>query len=179
MERWVDFDVITHDALAATLDELGIRIPPDLDAVADSFVDLPLADEAAEVVRRLHEQGVTTGVLTNASIATLERVGDRLGPTFEHLLSVDAARRYKPHPTVYQLAVDATGLEPARIGFVTANGWDAAGAGAFGFRVAWLRTDPAGRLPSVGAPEPIIATWADIVSTFVPPISGTNPVATV
>jgi 2-haloacid dehalogenase len=167
MDRWVDFDVVTRDALAATLDELGVAAPADLDAIAAAFLDLPLADEATDALRGLREHGRGIGVLTNASSTMLARVTGRLGPTFDHLLSVDAARRYKPSPSVYQLAVDATGLEPARVGFVTANGWDAAGAGVFGLRVAWLRPDPSARLPPVGAPDPTIATWADIVPTFV------------
>ncbi len=83
-----------------------------------------------------------------------------------HFLSVDTARQFKPHPSVYQLAVDATGLPAKQIGFVTANGWDAAGAGVFGFRVAWLRPGPTASLPAVGAREPIIATWPEIVPIF-------------
>ena len=55
---------------------------------------------------------------------------------------------------------------PEDIGFVTANGWDAAGAGAFGFRVAWLRTNPSAILPAVGAPEPVIATWSTMSLVF-------------
>ena len=43
--------------------------------------------------------------------------------------SVDAVGRFKPDPAVYQLACEASGVEAARIGFVTANGWDAATSG--------------------------------------------------
>jgi 2-haloacid dehalogenase len=166
MERWADFDIVTRDALLATLHELGVEPPSDLAAAAGAFLDLPVADGAAEAVQSLRETGVSTGVLTNASTKTLHHVTARLDLVFDHLLSVDLARRYKPHPSVYRLAVDATGVEPARIGFVTSNGWDAAGAGAFGFRVAWLRPDAKARLPAVGAPEPTIATWADIARRF-------------
>ena len=166
MERWADFDVVTRDALAATLIELGVHAPPDLGAPADAFVDLPLDDDAPEALRSIQKAGLRTGVLTNASTRTLERVAERLDLRFDDLLSVDLARRYKPHPSVYQLAVAATGTEPGRIGFVTANGWDAAGAGAYGFRVAWLRRDPKGALPAVGAPEPTVATWADVPRLF-------------
>ena len=91
----------------------------------------------------MHDAGVRTGILTNASERMLSEAAAALtGLPFDHQLSVDKARRFKPHPSVYQLAVDATGLPAERIGFVTANGWDAAGAGAFGFRVAWLRPEP-------------------------------------
>jgi 2-haloacid dehalogenase len=170
MEQWADFDVVTLDALRATLQEFGIGGSADeavLRKVADAFIDLPLVDSAGEVVDELRAAGVVTGVLTNASLRALELVTGRL-PPMDHYLSVDAARRFKPHPSVYQLAVDATGLAKERIGFVTANGWDAAGAGTFGFRVAWLRPAPTASLPAVGAPEPILATWREILSIFIP-----------
>jgi 2-haloacid dehalogenase len=176
MEQWADFDVVTLDALRATLQEFGIEGSPDesvLGEVADAFIDLPLVDGAHEVVRALGAAGLATGVLTNASSRVLDRVRGRI-PPMDHYLSVDAARRFKPHPTVYHLAVDSTAVPPARIGFVTANGWDAAGAGAFGFQVAWLRPSPTASLPAVGAPQPFIATWPEIVSLF----AGSGPSAT-
>ena len=166
MDRWADFDVVTSDALRATLDELGIPTPGDVGPVADAFAGLPLVDAAGRVVRGLQAAGQATGVLTNASTRTLERAIARLGLQFDYALSVDPVRRFKPHPSVYQLAVDASHLLPSRIGFVTANGWDAAGAAAFGLRVAWLRSGASATLPSVGAPPPIIATWDRIPTIF-------------
>ncbi len=166
METWADFDKVTRDALVATLDDLRVALPEDLDALADAFSALPLVPDATDVVGRLRSAGIVTGILTNASTRMLDHVADRLELPIDHRLSVDAAHRFKPHPSVYRLAVDATGLPPERIGFVTANGWDAAGAGAFGFRVAWLRPDPAAHLPAVGAPEPVIATWPEIPEIF-------------
>jgi 2-haloacid dehalogenase len=169
MEHWADFDVVTLDVLRATLQELGIDVSVDdavLREVADAFIDLPLVNGASEAVHGLRAAGVVTGILSNASSGALERVTGRV-PPMDHFLSVDAARRFKPHPSVYQLAVDATGLTTERIGFVTANGWDAAGASAFGFQVAWLRPTPTASLPAVGAPEPVLATWPELVSIFI------------
>ena len=51
------------------------------------------------------------------------------------VISVDAVRNYKPHPTVYQLAVDRLKLPAGQICFVSSNYWDASGAALFGFRV--------------------------------------------
>ena len=166
MDRWADFDVVTRDALTATLDELGIAAPQDLGRQLDAFEELPLVTEAAETCGRLREAGHILGILSNASTRTLDRVADRVELPIDLRLSVDGARRFKPHPSVYQLAVDATGVPAERIGFVTANGWDAAGAGAFGLRVAWLRRDNAARIPAVGAPDPVIATWKEIATIF-------------
>jgi len=168
MERWADFDVVTIDALRATLRELGVGGSADDDVlreVAEAFVDLPPVAGAPDVVQELRAAGLVTGVLTNAASRMLDKGSQRL-PPMDHYLSVDAAQRFKPHPSVYRLAVDATGLPANRIGFVTGNGWDAAGAGAFGFRVAWLRPDASASLPAVGAPEPIVATWPEITTIF-------------
>jgi 2-haloacid dehalogenase len=65
----------------------------------------------------------------------------RASPLAAHvdgILSVDDAGIYKPSPRVYQLAVDRLQLAPADIAFVSSNGWDAAGAAAFGFRTIWI-----------------------------------------
>lgn len=169
MERWADFDVVTLDALRGTLRELGLSGSVHdavLREVAEAFLDLPAVAGAPDVVRELRAAGLVTGVLTNAASRMLDRMSERL-PRMDHYLSVDSAQRFKPHPSVYRLAVDATGLPADRIGFVTANGWDAAGAGAFGFRVVWLRPDANASLPAVGASEPIVATWPEIMTIFV------------
>jgi 2-haloacid dehalogenase len=39
---------------------------------------------------------------------------------------------------VYELAENRLRLPRARIGFVSSNGWDAAGAKAFGFTTLWI-----------------------------------------
>jgi 2-haloacid dehalogenase len=53
------------------------------------------------------------------------------------VLSVEEVGVFKPHPSVYQLAVDRMGVRPDEICFVSANGWDAYSARAFGLRVVW------------------------------------------
>jgi 2-haloacid dehalogenase len=158
---------VTIDALRATLAEFGVAA--DLTAVADlagTFAKLSVRGGVSAALRSLREGGLVTGVLTNASASTLELVLARTGLAVDPALSVDAVRRFKPHPSVYDLAVRATRLAASRIGFVTGNGWDAAGAGAFGFRVVWLRTGEAAELPTVGAPEPIVAAWVDVPDLF-------------
>jgi len=164
MGTWVDFDEVTRDGLDAALDELDIAVgTDDRRRLAAAFQTLPLAAGAADVLAGLRAAGAQTGILTNAATGTLRAVAARTGleRLTDHLLSVDPVRAFKPHPSVYRLATDATGLPPASIGFVTGNGWDAAGAGAFGFRVTWLRAGPA-RIPRVGAPDPVAASWSSL-----------------
>ncbi len=122
-----------------------------------------------EGVAELRRAGMPLAVLSNGSAAMIEASVRSAGirGRFEALLSADAARAYKPHPAVYQLAVDRFGLAPDRIGFVTANGWDAAGAAAHGFAVAWLRP-PGAILPAVAASVSFEASWATVPRQFAP-----------
>ena len=54
------------------------------------------------------------------------------------VLSVHSVHRYKPDPAVYRIAEETLGVPRALVGFVSSNGWDAAGARAFGFRAFWV-----------------------------------------
>jgi 2-haloacid dehalogenase len=176
MDRWEDFDVVTIDALRSTLDEFDIRADDaTVAAAARAFAQLPVNPAATAAVDQLRAAGMSVGILTNASRTTLDSVVDRLGGRFDHALSVDAVRRFKPDPAVYRLAVDATGAPPEQIGFVTANGWDAAGAATFGLRVEWLRPTARTVMPSVGAPAAPTASWSEVPNALLSPAASTSP----
>jgi 2-haloacid dehalogenase len=89
-----------------------------------------------------------TGILSNGSPDMLEPLVKHSGLKFDAVLSVDAVKVFKPAPQVYQLGVEAFGVPKERIGFVTSNFWDAAGAKSFGFTVYWINRGgaAAGRL---------------------------------
>jgi 2-haloacid dehalogenase len=57
---------------------------------------------------------------------------------FEHQLSTDTIKTYKPDPRAYAMAVKAFGLPPENILFAAFGSWDAAGAKAFGYPVFWF-----------------------------------------
>ncbi len=171
MGSWADFEAVTADALATALGEVGMEVVGAARTrLASAFAELPARPEAVAALADLRAAGLRLGVLSNASRGMLAIGLDRTGlrSAFDDVLSVDAVRRYKPDPAVYRLAVEAVGTGPDRIGFVTANGWDAAGAGAFGLRVAWLSGGAGGTLPRVGAPEPVVAGWPQLVEVFRP-----------
>jgi 2-haloacid dehalogenase len=52
---------------------------------------------------------------------------------------------FKPHPSVYQLVPTQLGLPKEAICFISANGWDAWSAKAFGLQVLWFNRS--GTLP--------------------------------
>ena len=93
-------------------------------------------------------------ILSNGTRAMLEPLARSTGleDVLDGIISVDEVDIYKPSPRVYQLAVDRLGVPPAAIGFVSSNGWDAAGAQAFGFTTFWINRD--GVPVERHAPEP-------------------------
>jgi 2-haloacid dehalogenase len=80
-----------------------------------------------------------TAILSNGSPMMLDSVvrASGLGTLIDAVLSVETVGVYKPHPRVYQLAVDRLGVPAAAIAFQSSNAWDAYAASAFGMQVVW------------------------------------------
>jgi 2-haloacid dehalogenase len=57
---------------------------------------------------------------------------------YDHVLSTNAIRTYKPDPRAYQMGVEAFGLKIDEIAFAAFGGWDVAGARWFGFTTFWV-----------------------------------------
>ena len=86
----------------------------------------------------------------------------KLGALLDAVLSVEEVGVFKPHPDVYRLAVKRLAIPAAGIAFVSANGWDAYAASAFGMRVVWCNRydQKPERLP--GAPDRVVSSLADL-----------------
>ena len=88
----------------------------------------------------LKQSGVRLAFLSNMTADSLEAGIARAGlsDVFEHVLSTDEIRTYKPHPRAYRMAMDAWDLAREEILFVAFAGWDMAGAKWFGYPTFWL-----------------------------------------
>lgn len=140
MQRHADFDQVTTDALAFSCRALG------LDANEEVLRELPLAyltltpfADSLTGLRVLQGQK-RLAILSNGTPVSLNAVVAHAGlnTMFEQVLSIEEVGIFKPDPRVYQLVIDRLELERERIGFISSNGWDAAGAKAFGFTVFWV-----------------------------------------
>ena len=146
MGRYEDFEALTRSALSYACRSLGL---PLTDGVVESLIDgYRRLELYAEVPAALHSlRARKLAILSNGSPGMLEPMVRNAGlaATFEAVLSVDELRIFKPHPSIYQLAVDRLGARAGNIAFVSSNYWDAAGATSFGFRTFWInrtRTQP-------------------------------------
>ncbi len=138
---YVDFWTITMHALDFATEKLGLRLSPaDRDRALQGWLRVRPYPEVESTLQALADQGRRCLILSNGSpgmlAAALSSAG--LARSFAAVLSVDDVRVFKPDPRVYQLAVDALAASPADLLFVSSNGWDAAGAGAFGLPVCWV-----------------------------------------
>lgn len=151
MARHADFWQVTGEALDFAMETYGFSDAALRARLMDCYRRLDAYPDAADVLRRLKDAGMATAILSNGSPDMLaDAVGSAgLDRALDAVLSVEDAGIFKPHASVYQLAVDRLGVPSGRICFLSSNGWDAHGAAAFGFRVVWVnRARQAGeRLP--------------------------------
>ncbi|MEO8103858.1 MAG: haloacid dehalogenase type II [Betaproteobacteria bacterium] len=143
MGRYVDFNQVTADALRHACRSLGLDgIAGAHETLNQAYRTLQPFDDAIPALTALTKipQPPKLAVLSNGAPDMLDAVVRHAGlqTLLDAVLSVDAVGVFKPDPRVYQLAVDHYRVAPIRIGFVSSNGWDAAGAKAFGFTVFWV-----------------------------------------
>lgn len=137
MGHYRDFWSVTCEALDYTLRTLG-REPDErfLAEMADAYNRLsPYADSEA-CLKQLAP--LRLAILSNGTPDMLHRLiaNSGLRDHFEAVISVDAKGVFKPDPRAYELVEDVLGVKPDEVVFVSSNGFDAAGAKSFGFRVA-------------------------------------------
>ena len=151
MGRFVDFWHVTGEALDHSMRVVGIDDPALRAELMQLYLSLEAYPDARGCLERLKKAGTKTAILSNGSMTMLVSAVKNAGldDVIDAIYSVDRAEIFKPHHSVYQIAVDELKVPTQRISFQSANGWDAHGAAAFGFRVAWINRfgQPAEALP--------------------------------
>ncbi len=166
--KYADFAQVTSDALDFALDTLGAN-----SAVRERLLRLyrllACFPEVPGLLAHLKAAGMKLAILSNGSPAMLSATlhHNGLNVMFDAVLSVDELRLYKPHPAVYQLAVDRLGLAPEQLCFVSANAWDAWAAAAFGLPTVWCNRERRVRERLPGEPHYEIPSLA-----LLPPLLG-------
>jgi 2-haloacid dehalogenase len=162
--RHADFWQVTGEALDFALERLDLKAAGLRDRLMNLYLALNAFPEVVEVLHRLKGAGLTTAILSNGSPAMLRAAVDNAGIAglLDFVLSVEEVGVYKPHPRVYQLAVDRLAVAPGAIVFLSSNAWDAYAASAFGLPVIRCNRygQPREQLP--GAPDREIRTLAEL-----------------
>lgn len=158
MGRYEDFWAVTEAALRHTLRRLTLHpSEAEIQGLMEAYLSLACFPEVKGTLERLAPR--PRAILSNGSPRMLEAAvrSSGLEPLLAHVLSVDAVKTYKPSPAVYALGPKALGVPAGELLFVSSNAWDAAGAKAAGYQVAWCNRS--------GAPEEELGLRADVVIT--------------
>ena len=140
MGHHADFWEVTQDALDFAFDMHGIDNPDLHRDLMDAYLNLDCYPEVHEVLSILKNRDFRLAILSNGTPAMLEAAVKKSGidNLIEKNFSVEDVGIFKPDFRVYQIAVDGMNVRPEEIVFQSSNAWDAAGASAFGFKVAWV-----------------------------------------
>ena len=140
MDRYVPFWQVTGDALDYAFDAHGVSDKVLRDDLLNAYMELDCYPEVPEVLAELKNGGLRTAILSNGSPEMLDAAvkSSKLDELLDAVLSVAELGIFKPHASVYQLAVDRLDVEARQVSFQSSNAWDAAAATTFGFRVAWV-----------------------------------------
>ncbi len=141
MGRYEDFSRVTVSSLEWAIESLRLEAD-DLArrTLVDEYRRLAVFPEVPAAIEKL-AQSRPLAILSNGHPDMLHAVVEHNGLVDRFrggVLSVHAAKVFKPDPAVYRLAEERLGVPRAVLGFVSSNGWDAAGAKTFGFRAFWV-----------------------------------------
>lgn len=160
MGRYDDFNAVTAGALDWAIESLGLAARQDDRAsLMQAYRTLGLFPEVRGALARLGKRR-PLAILSNGHSDMLDAVVDHneLRVFFgERVFSVHEVGVFKPDPRVYAIATTQLELPAEAIGFVSSNGWDAAGAKSFGLRAWWVNRGKA-PVERLGSPPDAIVT---------------------
>ncbi len=138
-DNYTSFWNVTEDALTFALASAEIDDEALKKRLMDLYLQLTVYDEVPETLKRLQDAGIKCAILSNGSPDMLNAAVANAGiaSLLDGIYSVEELGVFKPHPSVYQLAVDHLNISGRHISFQSSNGWDAYSAKDFGFNTIW------------------------------------------
>lgn len=140
MQHHADFWQVTREALDFAFDMHKVTDRELKEDLMNAYLSLEAYPEVSEALSLLKTRGFKLAILSNGTDEMLDAAvkNSNIEDLIDANLSIEEVGIFKPDPKVYQLAVDRLGVQAGEIIFQSSNAWDAAGASAFGFNVAWI-----------------------------------------
>ena len=163
--KHVDFWQLTTDALDWALEAANIKNDALRERLLALYWELSAYPEVAEVLQTLKSRGIATGILSNGNPEMLNAAvsSANISSLLDAVMSVEEVGVYKPHDLVYEMVESRFICERDDVLFVSANGWDAAGAASYGYKTAWInrRAEPVDKL--YGTPDFVLSDLKPIL----------------
>lgn len=167
-DQFLNLAEVTEDSLASAFRDFGIDADPRpyADALEARWLEAKAYPEVRRVLARL--DGIPRAVVSNADDAFLKGILARNGLRFDAVITSEFARAYKPRPRIFELALEALGVEPRSVVHLGDSlEADISGAGRLGMRTVWVNRN--GFRRGTGDPKPDFVV-SDLKG--VPPIVG-------
>lgn len=158
---YADFGTTAGAVLDMTAAAHGKTITSDdRTKILQGTLSLPAHADVKDGLSRLKDAGFRLVTLTNSAPASVAQQLKNTGLTdfFERSFSVDAVKKYKPAPEVYQHVAREMGVTTSGLRMIAAHAWDVHGAMRAGCAAAFLARPghalfPAGPQPDIVAPD--------------------------
>ena len=139
MNRHQDFWKVTEDSLDKSMKVFQIDISMK-NELLDLYRVLSTFPEVKETLKKLKEKNYKLAILSNGTPSLLKELvsSNNLNDIFDDLISVEEVKTYKPHPKVYNIPLEKYQIEKKEVAYLSANTWDVAAAGNFGFNAVWV-----------------------------------------
>lgn len=139
-EPWTNVDVIYRRKLDQLIEEYGLTSlsESERDHLNRAWTRLTPWPDAVTGLKRL-QQGFVVSTLSNGNFVWLVEMARYGGLSWDCILTAENARRYKPDPAVYQMAIELFGGAPEQIMMVAAHNYDLGHAASHGMRTAFVR----------------------------------------
>lgn len=168
--RFIDFSELASHSLDQMAAEHRIALDADQrERVFSAIANLAPHDDVVPGLTALRDAGFSLTALTNSAQAMVDRQFDNAGlrPLFEHVLSVEAAQCYKPHPNAYAVAVNALGVPAGQLRLIAAHDWDVTGALRAGLKAAFVARGGAVYHGAGDAPDIAGETFDEVVQAII------------
>lgn len=140
MGKYVPFHQVTKEALDYSMRLHQLKDKRIYEILLPIYDNPGLIEGAKEVLDLLKKQQKKVCILSNGTRKMLNNGVKIAGieSRIDQIFSVDDIAIYKPHPSVYKMAVDQLKAPKEELLFFSSNQWDVSGASTFGIDAVWV-----------------------------------------
>lgn len=154
-----DFGEIGKATLKMTAQKFSVELSEEkMMKILNQITCLDPYPEVPGVLNDLKNAEYTIVALTNGGQKTVEQQLEFAGLTkfFDAIYSVEAVKKFKPHPATYNYVLEKQGTSPENAMLIAAHAWDIVGAQRVGLQTGFISRlgqflYPEGAKPSISA----------------------------
>ncbi len=164
--HYSDFGEIAKHTLEMTFQNLGKALPAKKsDELLDHITALPPHPDVPAALKKLKESGYRMVTLTNGGLRThtQQMIYAQLEEYFDAFYSVEAVKKFKPHPETYNYVLQSEGYKASETMLVAAHAWDILGAQRAGYKTGFLKREGKVIYPGGIYPDMVTETLEGLV----------------